>query len=105
MIPVTRPVHGSGRTWLTTLAVYSSISHHRPLSGGAPYITGPLPVTAPGNMPYAGMDPSDPATYVRPWNPQPGMVGRLNYDGSQAQAVTPTGGVQRGRHQRRYGYR
>jgi hypothetical protein len=26
------------------------------------------------------MDPSDPTTWVRPYNPQPGMVAQLNFD-------------------------
>lgn len=106
MITMTRPVrygqqgyafeHPYGRNYAPA---------GRPGSGGAPRVTGPLPVTAPGNMPFAGMDPSDPSTYVRPWNPQPGMVARLNFDGAQAQMSQPTGGVQRGRQQRRRGYR
>lgn len=44
---------------------------------------------------YKGMDPSDPSTWVRPWNPQPGMISRLNYDGAALQSRTPTG-LQRG---------
>jgi hypothetical protein len=28
------------------------------------------------------MDPSDPTSYVRPYNPQPGMIALLNYDGA-----------------------
>ena len=70
--------------------------------GGAPRITGPLPV--PGLV-FAGMDPSSPVTYTRPWNPRPGMIAYLNFDGAAAQQRTPTGGVQRGRQQRRRGYR
>jgi hypothetical protein len=27
-----------------------------------------------------GMDPSDPSTYSRPYNPQTGMFGRLHHD-------------------------
>lgn len=27
---------------------------------------------------YLGMDPSDPATWIRPFAPQPGMIGYLN---------------------------
>jgi hypothetical protein len=78
----------------------------RPGSGGAPVVTGPLPVTIPGtDTPFAGMDPSNPATWTRPWNPQPGMIARLNFDGAQAQAAQPSGGLQRGRQQRRRGYR
>jgi hypothetical protein len=47
----------------------------------------------PANMSgprFKGMDPSNPATYVRPWNPAPGMIGYLNFDGAQMQAHTPT---------------
>jgi hypothetical protein len=39
---------------------------------------------------YKGMDPSNPATYVRPWNPAMGMIDQLNYDGAQMQGTTPT---------------
>lgn len=48
---------------------------------------------------YKGMDPSDPATYVRPWNPQPGMIAYLNFDGAMGQGRTPTQ-VQRGSQRR-----
>jgi hypothetical protein len=46
------------------------------------------------------MDPSDPSTYVRAWNPQPGMIAQLNYDGAQMQGRTPTQ-VQRGSQARK----
>jgi hypothetical protein len=65
----------------------------RPVSG---YVVPPLwqlAVAANASTPYAGMDPSDPTTYVRPWNPQPGMVARLNFDGSQVQGETDMGGL------------
>ena len=39
---------------------------------------------------YKGMDPSDASTWVRQWNPQPGMIARLNYDGAAVQDRTPT---------------
>jgi len=39
---------------------------------------------------YKGMDPSNPATYVRPWAPQPGMITYLNFDGASMQDRTPT---------------
>jgi hypothetical protein len=105
MIPMTRQVRGAGRHTYAYGMYHSGAGTHRPLPGGAPVVTGPLPVSIPGAQPFAGMDPSNPMTYVRPWNPAPGMVGRLNFDGSQVQARTPTGGLQRGRHQRRAGYR
>lgn len=49
---------------------------------------------------YKGMDPSDPRTHVRRWNPQPGMIGYLNFDGAAMQGRTPTGGVQQGSQRR-----
>jgi hypothetical protein len=33
-----------------------------------------------GFRPYVGMDPSDPGTWSRPYNPQRGMFGRLHDD-------------------------
>jgi hypothetical protein len=39
---------------------------------------------------FKGMDPSNPATYVRPWNPAPGMIALLNFDGASMQDRTPT---------------
>jgi hypothetical protein len=42
------------------------------------------PVVQPGtDRPYMGMDPSDPATYTRPYRPARGMIGWLNFDGAQ----------------------
>jgi len=49
---------------------------------------------------YKGMDPSNPATYVRLWNPAPGMIEFLNFDGANMQAHTPTQ-VQRGSQARK----
>lgn len=40
-------------------------------------------VTAAGGAgfrPYVGMDPSDPGTWTRPYNPQRGMFSRLHAD-------------------------
>ena len=51
------------------------------------------PVAAAPGVVFAGMDPSDPSTYVRRWNPAPGMVDRLNFDGSQVQGETEMGGT------------
>ena len=41
---------------------------------------------------FKGMDPSNPATYVRAWAPMPGMIGYLNFDGASMplQGRTPT---------------
>lgn len=74
----------------------------RPCSGGALRITAPLPVGGASGQPYLGMDPSAPATWVRPWNPQPGMIALLNFDGAKAQGDTPTGGVARGAQRDRW---
>jgi hypothetical protein len=107
VITMTRPV-AAGHLGYAYPHLYGRNHPHagRPLPGGTQRITGPLPVTVPGqDVPYAGMDPSNPATWVRPWNPQPGMIGRLNFDGAQLQARQPAGGVQRGRQQRKRGYR
>ena len=101
MIPVTRTFGGDGRITGPHRYDHPAPGQHRPLSGGAPKITGPLPVAIPGMQPFAGMDPSNPATYVRPWNPQPGMIALLNYNGAATQSRQPTGGLQRGRQQRR----
>jgi len=58
-----------------------------------------LPYSMSGPQ-YKGMDPSDVTTHVRQWNPQPGMIALLNYDGAAVQDRTPTG-LQRGPQQRR----
>jgi hypothetical protein len=65
----------------------------RPLPGGS-LVLWPMPVGL-GGQPFLGMDPSDPTTWVRPYNPQPGMVERLNFDGAKHQAMTPMGGTWR----------
>jgi hypothetical protein len=45
-------------------------------------LVGPVGST---DHPYAGMDPSDPVTWVRPYRPVPGMVDLLNFDGARPQ--------------------
>ena len=90
-------------TWTTRPFVRSWPTHHpvtwvtpgggRPIAGGALAMP-PLTALAPSNgRPFAGMDPSDPATYTRAWNPQPGMIAYLNFDGAAKQANTDMGGV------------
>jgi hypothetical protein len=90
VIDVTRPVHVPlpGHPH-----VLMSEGAGRPLPGGAPMITAPLPIAIPGAQPYCGMDPSNQSTWVRQYNPQPGMIGRLNYDGAAIQGDTDMGGV------------
>jgi hypothetical protein len=53
-------------------------------------------VSQPGSdHPYQGMDPSDPTTYVRRYNPAPGMIGYLNFDGANPNVTQTTGGPPR----------
>ena len=66
----------------------------RPCGPGGGLVMVPFP-GGPNGQPYLGMDPSAPVTYVRPWNPQPGMIARLNFDGAKYQADTPMGGTWR----------
>jgi len=60
-----------------------------PGEGGRPEVARMAPVelnpavTAAGGAgfrPYVGMDPSDPGTWSRPYNPQRGMFDRLHTD-------------------------
>ena len=91
-----------------TLYGYGSVNHTPiAITGGFPgrpcqaYHAEVVPMDANMSGPaYKGMDPSDPLTYTREWNPQPGMIGYLNYDGAQMQGRTPTQ-LQRGPQQRR----
>lgn len=73
----------------------------RPLPAVNAAVTLPLTFTDAGPS-YKGMDPSDPLTWPRPWNPVPGMISYLNFDGAAMalQGRTPTGGVQRGSQRR-----
>ena len=65
----------------------------RPIPGEWQLVVWPLPQIAGRSWVFSGMDPSSPATYVRPWNPKPGMIGYLNFDGAQVQDRTDMGGV------------
>lgn len=49
-----------------------------------------------GDIPYVGLDPSDPVTWRRMYNPQPGMIAYLNFDGAQPNQTQTTGGRQGG---------
>lgn len=71
-------------------------THGKMMYGGAlslPLLCGPAGYAGaiPGtDLPYYGMDPSDPRTHTRQYNPQPGMIPFLNFDGAvpnQSQAV------------------
>lgn len=98
-----REFHGHGRHQSRGGFVFhAGADGPRPGSGGAPHVTVPMPMAIPGtDNPFAGMDPSNPATYVRPWNPATGMIGRLNFDGAMMQGDTSTGGWYRAPANRR----
>lgn len=103
MITVTRVMGGSGRFHTAGNRYYEGAPHDGRLNCGRLPTPGmmPMPYTWSGPA-FKGMDPSDPLTYTRPWNPQPGMIAQLNYDGAAIAQVgrTPTG-LQRGPQQRR----
>jgi len=68
-----------------------------PLSGPAGLV-GPVGAT---DHPYHGMDPSDPVTWVRPYNPQPGMIGWLNFDGAVPNDTNTVKGARRLKERKR----
>ena len=90
--PSTR-AFGSSYSSVHPYVTVSNEFRGRPCGGGA-LVMAPLPVGLNG-QPYNGMDPSAPVTWIRPWNPQPGMVARLNFDGAKYQGETPMGGTGR----------
>src|SRR5215831_10214047 len=94
---ITRPMP---RTWgaYEPVPFVSDGAATRPVGMGMVALA-PLDATVSGPL-YQGMDPSNPSTWVRQWNPQPGMIGYLNFDGAALQARTPTGGVFRGSQRR-----
>jgi hypothetical protein len=92
MIPVTRPMAARDPNAAIAQRYRFGLRGVRQVKGATPRVTVPLPVNGPGGT-FNGMDPSDPSTYVRPWNPQPGMIGRLNFDGAAVQGNTNMGGV------------
>jgi hypothetical protein len=81
----------------------SATSHGALQRGGAVALAqmyGPAGLVGPQGStdhPYQGMDPSDPVTWTRQYNPQPGMIAYLNIDGA---VPNPAGGVQRGKQPR-----
>ena len=93
MIIMRRPLRGHGKTWRTPVEITAAF--HGPPSI-APHSAGPGAAMATMSGPsYKGMDPSDPVTWTRMWNPQPGMISYLNFDGARMQGTTPTQ-IQRG---------
>ena len=85
-----RPVNrGQGRTWRTPVEITAGFSGPPSISPASPGPGAALAYSLSGPA-FKGMDPSDPLTYTRPWNPQPGMIAYLNFDGAQSQGRTPT---------------
>lgn len=97
MLIMRRPLSGYGKH-------SHPVIHIAPGFPGRPCTSYAMPLSAlPYTMSgpeYNGMDPSDPVTWTRPYAPQPGMIGYLNFDGAAQQSRTPTGGNQRGRQER-----
>jgi hypothetical protein len=93
-----RPIAGWGKHSHPNIAITPGFPGRPCNSYSAPFTGAPAAtMSGPG---FKGMDPSDPATYTRPWAPQPGMISYLNFDGAQLQDRSPTGGNQRGRQSR-----
>ena len=89
MSSTTRPFYRDWHHW-HPMAVITPGFPGRPCQPGALTLNS-LPVGL--TEPFNGMDPSDSSTWVRQYNPQPGMVGRLNYDGAKIQGETEMGGL------------
>jgi hypothetical protein len=89
---LTRPLRRDYSTWGPWFpGTYTGLLHR---GGTVPVeLTGPAGrVTQPGSdLPYTGMDPSDPATWTRQYNPQPGMIALLNFDGAVPNRTQTTG--------------
>jgi len=92
MIPVTRPFNRHPGEWTEHYSEYDRRNGGVP-ELGAPAITAPLPVAIPGQLPFVGMDPSNPVTWIRPYNPQPGMITQLNFNGAAVQGNSDMGGL------------
>lgn len=86
--PRTRPFPATYSQRHPHVTVSAAFDGH-PVGQGVP-VMNPMPVRLNG-QPYNGMDPSNPVSWVRPWNPAPGMISYLNFDGARAQASAPTG--------------
>lgn len=97
MITMRRPVRGWGLHNHPPVAITPGFPGRPCNAYSAP---GPSMDTTMSGPAYKGMDPSDPLTYTRPWNPVAGMIAFLNFDGAAMQATTPTQ-IQRGPQSRR----
>ena len=91
-----RPIAGWGMRQHQTVSITPGFGGGRPCSAWSTPMAPQFSANMSGPR-YNGMDPSDPATWPRPYDPQPGMIAQLNFDGAARQAQTPTGGLQRGK--------
>ena len=86
---ICRGIHAGEGRFAYPYAYTSDVSWApRPACGPPAAPLAPMPYSMSGPA-YKGMDPSDPATYARPWNPQPGMIALLNFDGACSRAAPP----------------
>jgi hypothetical protein len=92
MIPMTRQLDGWGMHNHGPIGITPG-TPDRPVNAySVQMAANPTSMSGPE---FKGMDPSNPATFVRAWNPVAGMIEYLNYDGAAVQGGTPTQ-VQRG---------
>ena len=71
------------RTWDPWHQFVSGWGHGDFIHGGALALGGPAGPVSRGDssgLGYNGMDPSDPGTWVRQYNPAAGMCARFNFD-------------------------
>lgn len=87
MIAMRRTLYGYGRTNHTPIAITGGFPGRPCTARTANLVQMDYSMSGPA---YKGMDPSDPLTYTRAWNPAPGMIAYLNFDGAQMQGRTPT---------------
>ena len=87
-----RPIDGWGRHNHPNISITPGCPDRPVNSYSAQMASLPYTMSGPG---FKGMDPSNPVSWVRPWNPAPGMIAYLNFDGARQQGSTPTG-TQRG---------
>ncbi len=96
---ITRPL---GRNHSAHHPHVSATEHGALIRGGALALAplyGPAGLVGPAGStdnPYTGMDPSNPVTWVREYNPQPGMISYLNFDGANINRTGTSVGTKRG---------
>jgi hypothetical protein len=87
MMTMTRTFDGWGKHNHTPIYVTPGCPDRPVNSFGVMMAANPSNMSGPQ---FKGMDPSNPVTFVRQWNPAPGMIAFLNFDGAAMQERTPT---------------